>query len=78
MRFKDGAEMDGLLTNNLLQLEPYGFTLSPPDPGSNSQRIFVPKAALVEIKVAGVVGSPVRAPRRKPKPPTKEQLEMFE
>lgn len=78
MRFRDGEELDGLLANNLLQIGTYGFTVSPPDPGSNSQRIFVPRTALEQIKVAGVVGSPVRPPARKKAKPSKEQLEMFE
>lgn len=80
MRFREGEEMDALLANNLLQLEPYGFTVSPPDPASNSQRIFIPRASLTEIKVAGVVGSPVKPPsRKKPKAPGDDsQLSMFE
>ncbi len=65
MRFRDGDVMDGLLSNNLLQWEPYGFTVVPPDPGAQKQRIFVPKAALAEVQVLGVVGSPLRKPRKK-------------
>ena len=76
MHFRDGDAMDGILPNNLLQLEPYGFSVIPPDPGFQNQRIFVPKAALSRTQVLGVVGSPLRAPR-KPEPVTKEQLEMF-
>ena len=76
MHFRDGDAMDGILPNNLLQLEPYGFSVIPPDPGFQNQRIFVPKAALSRTQVLGVVGSPLRTPR-KPKPVTKEQLEMF-
>ena len=76
MQFRDGDAMDGILPNNLLQLEPYGFSVIPPDPGFQNQRIFVPKAALLRTQVLGVVGSPLRAPR-KAKPATKEQLEMF-
>jgi hypothetical protein len=76
MRFRDGEVMDGLMANNLLQLEPQGFTVVPPNSGSNSQRMFVPRAALVEVQVAGVVGSPLRV--AKPKPKAKEQIEMFD
>ena len=74
MRFRDGDSMDGLLANNLLQLEPYGFTVVPPDPGFQNQRVFVPRPALSEVQVLGVVGSPLRK-RRKAVP--KEQIEMF-
>ncbi len=73
-RFRDGDVMEGVLINNLLQLETSGFTFVPPDPGYQYQRLFVPRAALSEISVLGVIGSPLR---RKGKAPLKEQLEMF-
>ncbi len=76
MQFRDGDVMDGVLANNLLQLDSIGFSVIPPDPGFQNQRIFVPKAALSSIQVLGVVGSPLRI--RKPKEISKEQLEMFE
>ncbi len=77
MRFVDGEVMDGLLPNNLLQLEAFGFTVVPPNPSSNNQRIFVPRSALSEFHVVGVIGSPLR--RRKPKPePSEKQIEMFD
>lgn len=76
MKFRDGEVMDGLMPNNLLQLEPYGFTLVPPGAGSYSQKVFVPRAALLELQVVGVVGSPLRLSKPKPKP--KEQIELFE
>lgn len=77
MQFRDGDAMDGLLSNNLLQLEPYGFSVIPPDPGFQNQRLFVPKAALSAIQVMGVIGTPLRH-GRKAKPVSKEQLEMFD
>jgi len=76
MHFRDGDAMDGILSNNLLQLEPYGFSVIPPDPGFQNQRIFVPKVALLRVQVLGVVGSPLRQPR-KPKVAPKEQIELF-
>jgi uncharacterized protein DUF6982 len=60
----------------LLQLDTYGLSVVPPDPGFQNQRVFVPKAALSTVQVLGVVGSPLRM--RKPKPAAKEQLEMFD
>lgn len=77
MRFRDGELMDGLLPNNLLQLEPYGFTVVPPNPSSRSQRSFIPRLALSEMHVLGVVGSPLR-PRKPAAPKLKEQIELFE
>ena len=75
MKFRDGDTMDGLLPNNLLQLKTQGFTIVPPDPGFQNQRVFVPKAALNEVQVLGVVGSPLRKGRKKAVP--QEQLEIF-
>ncbi len=76
MKFRDGEVMDGLLPNDLLLWEPYGLTFVPPNAGANSQKAFVPRAALVEVQVVSVVGSPLRAAKPKPKP--KEQIELFE
>jgi hypothetical protein len=68
--------MDGIMSNNLLQVEPQGFSFIPPDPGYQNQKVFVPRAALATIQVLGVVGSPLKTGRAKPTP--KEQLEMFD
>ena len=77
MVFRDDEVLEGVLANNLLLLEPQGFTVVPPDAYSNNQRIFLPRAALKEVQVLGVVGSPLRQ-RRKPKPEAKEQIRLFE
>jgi hypothetical protein len=76
LRFRDGEVREGLMPNNLLQMEPQGFTYVPPNPSANSQRIFVPKAALAEVQILGVVGSPLRP--RKAKRAPKDQIELFE
>ncbi len=77
MRFRDGELMDGVLANNLLAWESYGFTLVPPSPTSGNQRVFVPRAALEEIQVVGVVGSPLRQ-KEPAKAKPKDQIELFE
>ena len=76
MRFRDGDAMDGLLSNNLLLMDPYGFSVIPPDPGFQNQRVFIPKAAVTGVQVLGVIGSPLRM--RKTKPTPKEQIDLFE
>jgi len=77
-RFKDQDALDGVLPNNLLALETTGFTVVPPDPSFLNQRIFVPRAALLEAQVMGVIGSPLRVPAsRKPKPEGPAQIELF-
>ena len=70
--------MDGLIPNNLLQFEPQGFSVIPPDPGFQNQRVFVPKAALSSIQVMGVIGSPLRRSRKTKPADAKEQMEMFD
>jgi len=77
MRFRDGEVMDGLVSNNLLQMEPQGFTFVPPSPSSNSQKVFVPRAALSEFHVLGVVGSPLRPRKGRPKGAA-EQIGLFD
>jgi hypothetical protein len=76
LRFRDGELMEGMMTNNLLQPDPYGFTLIPPDSYGNRQKVFVPRAALQSIEVLGVVGSPLN--RRKSKSTPKEQIGLFD
>ena len=74
--FRDGDSLEGMLANNLMLLQPTGFSMIPPDPTFQNQHIFVPKSALREVQVLGVVGSPLK--RRKQKPANEdEQLEMF-
>ena len=74
--FRDSDIMEGIMTNNLLQVEHYGFTVIPPDPSSNNQRLFIPRTALRSVSVLGVIGSPLK--RRKPKAAAKEQIGLFE
>ena len=74
--FRDGEVMEGVMPNNLLPAEPHGFTVIPPDPYSNHQRLFIPRSALRSVEVLGVVGSPLK--KRKPKAPPKEQIGLFE
>ena len=67
--------MEGILPNNLLTLETTGFTVIPPDPFGNLQRLWVPRASLLSVEVLGVVGSPLR--KRKPKE-SRGQIGLFE
>jgi hypothetical protein len=76
MLLRDGEVLDGILSNNLLQLTPEGFTVTPPDAYANNQKLFVPRAALTEFNVLGVVGSPLT--RRKTKPAPQEQIGLFD
>jgi hypothetical protein len=77
LHFRDGDSIEGVIANNLMQLEAAGFSIVPPDPTFHNQRIFVPRAALADVQVLGVIGSPLR---RRPKPTAQDegQLEMFD
>jgi hypothetical protein len=65
MVFHDAEVMDGILPNDLLRWETAGYTVTPPEPDGNNQKIFVPRQALRGIQVLGVVGSPLRGKRKK-------------
>jgi hypothetical protein len=65
LRFRDGDEMEGLVPNDLLDLLDTGVRLTPPDLHGNSLWVFIPRSALNEMKVLGVVGVARRAPRDK-------------
>jgi hypothetical protein len=77
--FRDQDSTEGLLANNLMLVEESGFHIIPPDPTFQSQRIFVPRLALREVQVLGVIGSGLR--RRKVAAPDKgkgpDQIELF-
>lgn len=74
--FRDNDFVEGILPNELLQVEPQGYLVAPPDASSNNQRVFLPRLALKELKVVGVVGTPRR--QTKGKPETKTQIGLFE
>jgi hypothetical protein len=77
MTFRDGELLDGILPNNLLSWDIAGYTVTPPEPDSNNQRVFVPRSALRNIQVLGVVGSPLRAKRKKEVGPVQDQGTLF-
>jgi len=74
MSFRDGAILDGILPNNLMTLESYGFTVTPPDLAVTPQRVFVPKAALKAMHVLAVVGSGLGRTKK----PDERQISIFE
>ena len=62
LRYKDGETQEGVVPNDLLSLLDNGLQITSPDLNSSTDRIFVPRAALSEVTVLGVVG----VARRKP------------
>ena len=80
MKFRDGDLLDGIVPNNLLLMEPQGFTFTPPEPYSNNQRVFVPREALESVQVLSVVGSALRkgVAKRAARPDAVSQPGLFE
>ncbi|HXQ26788.1 MAG TPA: hypothetical protein VN822_10305, partial [Candidatus Acidoferrales bacterium] len=63
LRFRDEDAMEGIVANNLLDLLDTGVRLTPPDLHGNVLHMFIPRSALSEMKVLGVVGVARRSPR---------------
>jgi hypothetical protein len=61
LKFRDGDVMEGIVANDLLDLLDTGVQLTPPDLNGNSLRLFIPRTALAEMAVLGVVGVARRA-----------------
>jgi hypothetical protein len=63
LRFRDEDVMEGIVANDLLDLLDNAVQLTPPDLHGNTLRLFIPRSALAEMKVLGVVGAARRTPR---------------
>jgi hypothetical protein len=62
LRFTDNDTLEGVVPNDLLSLLDNGVQITPPDLNSTTDRIFVPRSALAEVTVLGVVGIARRKP----------------
>jgi hypothetical protein len=75
--FRDRDTLEGIVTNELLEILDRGIQFTPPDLHSNCSFIYVPRSALIEAKVLGVVG----VTKRLPKPATattSQQPKLFD
>ncbi len=59
LTFKDTEVLEGLLPNNLLEIDPLGYMVTSPDVYSNNVRFFVPRSALTEMEIIGVISDGV-------------------
>lgn len=74
LKFHDNETLEGVVPNDLLALLDQGVQITPPDLHGSSLRIFIPRTALAEMTVLGVVG----VARRKPTPVAAvEQPKLF-
>lgn len=62
LTFRDKSMLEGVVPNDLLALLDFGVQITPPDLNGATLRIFVPRAALAELTVLGVVGVARRQP----------------
>lgn len=60
MTLTDGDELEGLAANDRTLVDGAGLLLTPPDMRSNTQRIYVPRPAILELEVVGLIGAPSR------------------
>jgi hypothetical protein len=68
LRFRDGDNIEGVVPNDLLSLVDRGVQITPPDLHGTTLRIFIPRTALTEMTVLGVVGIARRKPAAPPQP----------
>ena len=70
LKFRDNDSIEGVVPNDLLSLLDRGVQITPPDLHGTTLRIFIPRTALSEMTVLGVVG----IARRKPTAPLQPRL----
>ncbi len=73
LKFRDEDTIEGVVPNDLLSLLDHGVQITPPDLHGTTLRIFIPRTALTEMTVLGVVG----IARRKPAVPALPQPGLF-
>ena len=62
LRYSDNEILEGVIPNDLLSLLDHGLHITPPDLNSATDRIYIPRNALTEVTVLGVVGIARRKP----------------
>ena len=68
LKFRDEETIEGVVPNDLLSLLDRGVQITPPDLHGTTLRIFIPRTALTEMMVLGVVGIARRKPAALPQP----------
>ena len=68
LKFRDQDTIEGVVPNDLLSLLDRGVQISPPDLHGNTLKIFIPRTAMTELMVLGVVGIARRKPPAPPQP----------
>jgi hypothetical protein len=83
LTFLDDQTLEGLAPSDLTfadaLLDDHGIFLTPPDPRSNTHRLFVPRHSIQSLEVLGVVTAPSKRLATKPKsrPISDTQTRLF-
>jgi len=72
----DGEEIEGLAANDRSLVEGAGLMLTPPDTRSNTQRIYIPRQAILTLEVVSLIGAAART-RIKTAGPAADQPRLF-
>jgi len=82
LMFTSGDLLEGLAPIDLTLLdaltEDSGLFLTPPDTRSNTQRLYVPRAAIAELHLLAVITSPSRRPPTPEKPAGKSAQDTLQ
>jgi hypothetical protein len=68
LKFRDNDTIEGVVPNDLLSLLDRGVQITPPDLHGTTLKIYIPRTALSEMIVLGVVGIARRKPPAAPQP----------
>lgn len=83
-RLRDNDVLEGVLPHNLMEWPAQGYYLTPPKTTAHRQRVFLPRQAVAETTVLGVIGkgnafdSKTAAAKKKLQPEGERQMRMFE
>ncbi|MGP8259498.1 MAG: DUF6982 domain-containing protein [Acidobacteriaceae bacterium] len=76
LTFRSGDQLEGLAPTDRSLLDALadddGLFLTPPDTRSNTQRLYIPRAALTELKLLAVITAPSR---RQPRPVSSDAIQ---
>jgi hypothetical protein len=58
LTLQDGEELEGVAANDCSLIDGVGLMLTPPDTRSNTQRIYIPRTAIRDFMIVGVMQPP--------------------
>jgi len=81
-RLRDGDILEGVLPHNMMEWPAQGYLLTPPRSSAYRQRVFLPRQAISEAVLLGLVGkatpSTVKGAKKPGAPDAGQQLSMFD